>query len=283
MVDAVKLKAGAAKFQLADLDMAKAVAPDGHLDQLTALQTKLQRIQQAYLHTGNRAVIVFEGWDASGKGGTIRRMSAVLDPRGFKVWPIGPPRDHEAERHYLARFWQRVPPQGGISVFDRSWYGRVLVERVEGFASEEEWGRAYDEINHFEQLLADDGARVVKVFLHVTKEEQARRFEARLKEPLKRWKLSYEDFRNRQHWEAYERAIEEMVRKTSTKAAPWNVVPANDKKYARLRCLQLITKALAKGVDLGPPPVDDKVRIEAKAMFGIDPLADGPKDGSNTS
>lgn len=283
MANAVRLKAGAAKFQLADLDMSKAADPDSHLAELTALQTKLQRIQQAYLHSGNRAVIVFEGWDASGKGGTIRRMSAVLDPRGFKVWPIGPPRDHEAERHYLARFWQRVPPQGGISVFDRSWYGRVLVERVEGFASEEEWGRAYDEINHFEQLLADDGARVVKVFLHITKDEQYRRFQARLKEPLKRWKLSYEDFRNRQHWETYEHAIEDMVRKTSTKAAPWNVVPANDKKYARQRCLQLIAKALAKGVDLAPPPIDDKVRIEAEAMFAIDPPADGTEGDSNAS
>lgn len=270
MANAVKLKAGAAKFKLADLNMSKAVAPARHLEELTALQTKLQRIQQAYLHTGNSAVIVFEGWDASGKGGTIRRMSAVLDPRGFKVWPIGPPRDHEAERHYLSRFWQRIPPQGAISVFDRSWYGRVLVERIEGLASEAEWSRAYDEINQFEQQLIDDGARVVKVFLHITKDEQYRRFEARLKEPLKRWKLSYEDFRNRQHWAAYEQAIEEMVRKTSTRAAPWHVVPANDKKYARLRCMQLITKALAKGVDLNPPPLDEMVRVEAKAMFGLD-------------
>jgi polyphosphate kinase 2 (PPK2 family) len=281
MADAGKLKAGAADFSLASLDMSKAADPERHLAELAVLQSKLQRIQQAYLHTGNRAVIVFEGWDASGKGGTIRRMSAVLDPRGFKVWPIGPPRDHEAERHYLARFWQRVPPQGGISVFDRSWYGRVLVERVEGFASEAEWSRAYDEINHFEQLLVDDGARVVKIFLHITKDEQYRRFEARLKEPRKRWKLSYEDFRNRQHWEAYERAIEEMVRKTSTKAAPWNVVPANDKRYARLHCLQLITKSLGKGIELAPPPLDDRVRIEAEAMFAIDPPpADGTKGGS---
>ena len=270
MAHTVKLKSGAADFELAGLDMGKVADHSRYLDELASLQTKLQRVQQAYLHTRNRAVIVFEGWDASGKGGTIRRMSAVLDPRGFKVWPIGPPRDHEAERHYLTRFWQRVPPLGGISVFDRSWYGRVLVERVEGLASMAEWSRAYDEINQFEQQLIDDGTRVVKLFLHITKDEQYRRFESRLKEPLKRWKLSYEDFRNRQHWEAYERAIEEMVRKTSTKIASWHVVPANDKKYARLRCLQIITKALAKGVDLKPPPLDEMVRVEAKALFGID-------------
>ena len=270
MTNAVKLKSGAADFKLAELDMGKVADPARHLADLASLQTKLQRVQQAYLHTGNRAVIVFEGWDASGKGGTIRRMSAVLDPRGFKVWPIGRPRDHEAERHYLTRFWQRVPPHGGISVFDRSWYGRVLVERIEGLASRAEWSRAYDEINQFEQQLIDDGTRIVKLFLHITKDEQYRRFEARLKEPLKRWKLSYEDFRNRQHWTAYEQAIEEMVRKTSTKAAPWHVIPANDKKYARQRCLQLITKALTKGVDLKPPPLDEMVRVEAKALFGLD-------------
>jgi polyphosphate kinase 2 (PPK2 family) len=270
MANAIKLKTGAAKFSLAGLDMSKTADPERHLAELSALQTKLQRIQQSYLHAGHRAIIVFEGWDAAGKGGTIRRMSAVLDPRGFKVWPIGPPRDHEAERHYLTRFWQRVPPSGGISVFDRSWYGRVLVERVECLASEEEWQRAYDEINQFEQQLIDDGTRIIKFFLHITKEEQYRRFESRLKDPLKRWKLSYEDFRNRQHWEAYERAIDEMVRKTSTKVAPWHVVPANDKKYARQHCLQIITKALAKGVDIGPPPLDELVRVEAKALFGVE-------------
>jgi len=270
MPSIIKLKPRDKNFRLATLDMRKSIATERYLSDLEACQVLLQRIQQAYLHTGARAAIVFEGWDAAGKGGAIRRMAAVLDPRGFKVWPIGPPRDQDAERHYLTRFWQRLPPRGGISVFDRSWYGRVLVERIEGLATEEEWVRAYDEINQFERQLMDDGARVVKLFLHITKNEQYKRFEERLQEPLKRWKLSYEDFRNRERWNEYERAIENMVRKTSTKDAPWHVIPANSKKYARLSCLRIITNALAKGVDLEPPPLDDEIKAKAKELFGIE-------------
>lgn len=268
-----KIRLQRQKFRLASVAVGKRIQKNRYFNELAALQLKLQRIQQAYLFTGDSAVIVFEGWDAAGKGGTIRRMSAVLDPRGFKVWPIAAPRRFEKERHYLYRFFERLPPNGGIAVFDRSWYGRVLVERVEGLASEGEWQRAYDEINEFERLMIDDRTRVVKLFLHITQDEQLRRFEQRLRDPLKRWKLSYEDFRNRRNWSQYEQAVEEMVEKTSTVGAPWHVIPANDKKYARIACMRVVTKMLADKVDLSPPPLDERAVDEAKAVLGLDPLA----------
>ncbi len=258
------------KLRLGDVDMDKRLARQPYQDKLNKLQQRLRLIQQSYLFSGNNAVIVFEGWDAAGKGGTIRRMSAVLDPRGFKVWPIAAPRRFEKERHYLFRFWERLPPKGAISVFDRSWYGRVLVERVESLASPAEWRRAYAEINDFEHLLLDDGMRIVKIFLHITPDEQLRRFEERLRDPMKRWKLSYEDFRNRKSWHAHEKAIDDMLAKTSTLAVPWHVIPANDKKYARVQSLKIIGDALANGMELGPMPIDDRVRDEAETVFGLD-------------
>lgn len=252
---------------LASLDMDASIKRADYEVRLKKLQTRLQRIQQAYLYTGDAAAIVFEGWDAAGKGGTIRRMSAVLDPRGFKVWPIAAPRRYHLERHYLTRFWERLPPNGAISVFDRSWYGRVLVERVEALTPEARWRRAYEEINEFERILTADGTRIVKIFLHVTPDVQLRRFEERLRDPMKRWKLSYEDFRNRRHWGEMEDAIEEMVDRTSTKHAPWHLIPANDKKYARITALRLIADRLAKGVDLAPPPLDVRVETAAGEIF----------------
>ena len=260
-------------FRLSKLDMGRHLRRPVYAAKLEALRRRLQTIQQAYLFSGDSAVIVFEGWDAAGKGGTIRRMAAVLDPRGFKVWPIAAPRPYHRERHYLYRFWERLPPNGGISVFDRSWYGRVLVERVEGLTGARDWRRAYDEINDFERLLSDDGTRIVKLFLHITPEEQARRFEERIRDPMKRWKLSYDDFRNRGKWQDYEAAIEEMVRRTSSRTAPWHVVPANDKKWARIECLKIIAKTLARRVDLSPRPLDDKLRAMASEALRLDARA----------
>ncbi|NIA67169.1 polyphosphate kinase [Pelagibius litoralis] len=256
------------KFHLADLDVAAHLRRGPYLRELEELQQLLRQIQQAYLCTGDRGIVVFEGWDAAGKGGTIRRMSAVMDPRGFKVWPIAAPTDVDKVRHYLYRFWERVPPVGAISVFDRSWYGRVLVERVEGFAEKAEWSRAYGEINEFEKMLRDDGARIVKIFLHITADEQLHRFEERLNDPMKRWKLTYEDFRNREKWNDYEKAINEMVRRTSTDTAPWHVISANDKKHARIEALRIITDTLAEGVDLNPRPMDAEAKALARAVFG---------------
>jgi len=258
-------------FHLATVALDKTIERGKYDTALAEQHLLLRKIQQAYLASGDRGIVVFEGWDAAGKGGTIRRMSAVMDPRGFKVWPIAAPTDVDKARHFLYRFWERVPPVGAISVFDRSWYGRVLVERVEGLASKAEWSRAYREINEFERMLADDGARIVKVFLHISPEEQLKRFEQRLHDPLKRWKLTYEDFRNRDRRPDYEQAVEEMVARTSTDLAPWHVLPAEDKKYARIAALRLITDTFAEGVELEAPPMDAEAIALARAVFGALP------------
>ena len=255
---------------LSRLDMNATIDKHDYETRLETIQTTFQKIQQAYLHTGDSAVVVFEGWDAAGKGGTIRRMSSVMDPRGFKVWPIAAPTEQDLKHHYLARFWQRLPGQGEICVFDRSWYGRVLVERVEGFATPAQWGRAYEEINDFERLLTDAGTRIVKLFLYITPDEQLQRFEDRMKDPLKRWKLSYEDFRNRERWDDYLDAANEMIERTSSRSAPWIALPANDKKYARIEALGAIADRLSEGVDLSPLPVDDKLERQYERMLEAD-------------
>ncbi len=256
---------------LADLPLDQSMKRDAYDKKLKKLQLKLTQIQQAYLFGGQSAVIVFEGWDAAGKGGTIRRISAALDPRSFKVWPIGAPRPWYLDRHWLVRFWPMLPPKGAISVFDRSWYGRVLVERVEQLTPPKRWKQAYQEINDFERMLTDHGTRVVKIFFHISPDEQLKRLEERIHDPLKRWKLSYEDFRNRDKWAAYEKSIDEMFAKTSTKDAPWLAIPANDKKYARIAAIEAIVKRLSKGVDLSPPTLDDSVLEAAKEHVELHP------------
>ncbi len=254
---------------LTELDLSPRVGHRDYEAKLSRRQQELKEISLAYRAHGRRAVVVFEGWDAAGKGGIIRRLGWPLDPRGFKVWPIAAPLPDEQGQPYLYRFWRRLPYPGQLVVFDRSWYGRVLVERVEGFASEAEWRRAYAEINDFERLLADDGIRLVKIFLHITPQEQLKRFRARLNDPLKRWKLSPEDLRNRARWPEYETAIEEMFRSTSTVAHPWHAIPANDKKYARLAALGLVVKQLAKGVDLNPGDLDPEFARRAHEVLGL--------------
>lgn len=238
-------------------------------------QEKLVRIQQAYLFTGQRAVVVFEGMDAAGKGGTIRRIAWAMDPRSLKVWPIGAPNEVERRQHYLQRFWSRLPERAQIAVFDRSWYGRVLVERVEGFASGQEWKRAYAEINDFERQMVDDGIRVVKFFLHVSKDEQLRRLEERLRNPLKRWKLSYEDFRNREKWKEYVEAAEDMFARTSTAAAPWHVIGSDDKPAARAAALGILAQRLAVSLDLSDPPLDGRILKAAAHILGKEAVKAG--------
>jgi polyphosphate kinase 2 (PPK2 family) len=228
-------------------------------------------IQQAYLGTSERAIIVLEGWDTAGKGGVVRRLGWALDPRSFKVNPIASPDEHERAQHYLQRFWRRLPEKGQIVAFDRSWYGRVLVERIEGFATEKEWRRAYREINEFERVLIDSGVRLVKLFLHITSDEQMRRFRSRLIDPVKRWKLSYEDFRNRSHWAEYETAIEDMMEETSTKYAPWHLIPANNKPFGRIAAFRIIKERLGKDVSLEPRPIDPGLMREAKQVLGLSP------------
>jgi len=234
---------------------------------LKSLQNNLQLVQQAYLGTAERAVVVLEGWDTAGKGGVVRRLGWALDPRSFKVHPISAPSSRERAQHYLQRFWEKLPQRGEIVVFDRSWYGRVLVERVEELATANEWKRAYREINEFEWTLVADGIRLVKIFLHITPDEQIRRFKDRLTDPRKRWKLSYEDFRNRARWSDYEAAIEKMMGQTSTKRCRWYLVPANNKPYARLAAFRILSDRLGKGVDLEPRPLDHKIAKAAARLF----------------
>jgi AMP-polyphosphate phosphotransferase len=238
---------------------------------LRSLQRRLQQVQQAYLGTPERAMIVLEGWDTAGKGGIVRRLGWALDPRSFRVHPIAAPTSHQKVQHYLQRFWERLPEFGQIVVFDRSWYGRVLVERVEKLATPRQWKRAYREINEFESAIKADGIRLVKIFLHITPEEQVRRFRDRLTNPLKRWKLSYEDFRNRAKWDQYVDAIEQMMAETSSSIAPWYVVPANDKKYARLAALKILVDELGRGVALTPRPLDPAIAKEASRLFDVAP------------
>lgn len=234
---------------------------------LAKRQEEIQHVQQAYLGSHHRAVVVLEGWDTAGKGGFIRRLSWALDPRGLKVYPVSAPTPEERAQHYLQRFWQRLPPDGQIVVFDRSWYGRVLVERVEGFASKPEWKRAYREINEFERTLVDSGTRVVKLFLHITPDVQLKRLQDRMHDPLKRWKLSFDDFRNRARWDDYEVAIADMMDKTSTKRAPWYLIPANNKSFARIAAFHVLAKRLSRGIDLTPGTLDPKLRALVEEMI----------------
>jgi len=187
--------------------------------------------------------VLYEGWDAAGKGGNIRRVTQMLDPRGYEVLPIAAPAGEDKTHHYLYRFWRRLeaPEEKQILIFDRSWYGRVLVERVEGFCTEAEWRRAYREINEFERQLVDFGMILVKFWIHISQDEQLRRFEARKDNPYKAWKLTDEDWRNRKKWGEYEAAVEEMLLKTSTITAPWTVVPGNSKWVARVEALRTLT------------------------------------------
>ncbi len=193
-------------------------------------------------------VIGFEGWDAGGKGGAIRRLTSHLDPRGYQVNPTASPNDIEKVHHYLWRFWNNVPKAGHIAIFDRTWYGRVMVERIEGFCTEAEWKRAYQEINEMEAHMANSGAVVMKFWLHIDKDEQERRFKERMENPAKQWKITDEDWRNREKWDLYEEAVNEMLIRTSTTYAPWIVVEGNDKYYARVKVVRTVVDALEKKI-----------------------------------
>lgn len=229
-------------------DAAFARVPDGEgrdaLEaQLEKLRRRLFRIQQGIWHSKSRAIIAVEGFDAAGKGGAIRMMTEMLDPRGAQVHPIGPPEPGEQERHWLARFWSKLPAPGTIAIFDRTWYGRVLVERVDKLTPKERWKQAYEEINAFERLLVDDCILLVKVFLAVSKGEQLRRFEDRLADPYKQWKISAADVRARKHWDDYVDAVDDLLAWTHTKQAPWSLVPGDDKLVGRSGALLAVTEA----------------------------------------
>ncbi len=238
---------------------------DDYADRLAALQERLGHIQTGHIIHKRRAIIVFEGWDAAGKGGIIKRLTAEWDPRYFEVWPISAPTPEELSHHFLWRFWRRLPAQHNIAVFDRSWYGRVLVERVEGFASEAEWRRGYAEINDFEAQQAETGATLIKLFVHVTQETQDKRLRERIESPWKRWKTGLDDYRNRARRADYLDAMHEMFARTNTEIAPWVVIDGNDKKAARIAALTAIVEALEARVPMEPPALDPAVEAAALA------------------
>lgn len=242
---------------------------EGDFDKaLLKLQKRLEKIQVAHIVHKRRSVVMFEGWDAAGKGGIIKRMTALLDPRYFQVWPIGAPTQDELGRHFLWRFWTKLPADRHISIYDRSWYGRVLVERVEGFCSKSDWTRAYDEINDFEAQQVDSGTAIIKLFVHITQEEQHRQLAQRLDDPFKRWKTGTEDYRNRAQRPAYLDAIKDMLKRTDTRDAPWTVIDGNDRKSARIAALTHIADCLEKHVKMDMPEADPEVVALAKDAFG---------------
>lgn len=237
---------------LSTVDLTQTIDSEEYSRLLVKYQVALFNLGYQVYTQQRPVVVVFEGWDAAGKGGAIRRLTEKLDPRGFVVYPIAAPSGEDATRHYLYRFWRRLPEAGQIAIFDRSWYGRVMVERIEGFCSEAEWKRAYREINQFERQLVDFGIILFKFWLHISSEEQFRRFEARANDRLRNWKLTDEDWRNRQKSDQYEEAINEMLLKTSTATAPWTVVEGDSKTFARIKILKTVVDKLSDELNYDP-------------------------------
>ena len=235
--------------KLADVDLSVSIDRDDYKKELDSLQEKIARLHNIIYRKRIPFIICYEGWDAAGKGGNIRRLAYPLDPRGFDVYPIASPEPHEKARHYLWRFWTRLPRSGHFAIFDRTWYGRVMVERIEGFCEESDWQRAYNEMNEFEADLHDWGAVILKFWIHIDQQTQLERFTARQETPEKQWKITEEDWRNREKWPQYEEAVNEMLQKTSTEYAPWYIIESNDKLYARIKVLRIVAEAMEKAVE----------------------------------
>ena len=226
----------------------KTLDEEKYKKELKELQAKLGQLHNRLYRKRVPVIIAYEGWDAAGKGGNIKRLTGALDPRGFEVHPIASPEPHEKARHYLWRFWTRLPKDGHIAIFDRTWYGRVMVARLEGFCSENDWQRAYYEMNEFEQELHNWGAVILKFWVQIDKDTQLARFTERQNTPSKQWKITDEDWRNREKWDLYEQAVDEMLQKTSTTYAPWHILESVDKKYARIKALHIVIDALEKAL-----------------------------------
>lgn len=244
----IRLEGGPIPDLLSKVDLSKSIPHDVYHQKLDALQENIMRLQYKIYNKGVPVAIVFEGPDAAGKGGCIKRLTECMDPRGYQVNPSGPPNDVEKTHHYLWRYWNNFPAEGNIAIFDRSWYGRVLVERVEGFCTPRDWMRAYEEINETERQLAEFGTVIVKFWLQVDMAEQLRRFEHRETDPFKTYKLTDEDWRNRDKWDKYTKAANEMFYRTDTAYAPWTIVEANDKLYARIKVIETVIAAMEKNV-----------------------------------
>ena len=226
------------------VDVSLTMTKEDYKKRLSVLQKELTRLQNEMYLKRIPVVVALEGWDAAGKGGAIKRLTEPLDPRGYEVVPTAAPNDIEKAHHYLWRFWRAMPKDGHMTIFARTWYGRVMVERIEGFCSQAEWRRAYREINQMEQNLTDHGVIVLKFWLQIDKDEQERRFNERMEDPEKQWKITDEDWRNREKWDAYVKAVDEMILRTSTTYAPWTIVEADSKYYARIKILETVVRAL---------------------------------------
>ena len=237
------------RISLDGLDQSKSLDQEDYKKQLKQYQLELLNMQLQLREKKNSVILVMEGPDAAGKGGAIKRVGERLDPRLVRVYSIVKPTIEEYGHHYMWRFWNKLPARGEMAIFDRSWYGRVLVERVEAFCSEEEWKRAFREINEFERSLSDSGAIFIKLFLHISKDEQLGRFKRREADPYKHWKISDEDWRNRRHWNEHIEAAEDMFEKTNTEQAPWTVIPANFKWYARVKTLKTVCERISKALE----------------------------------
>lgn len=250
---------------LETLDLSRSLPRDQYVLEITRRQIQLRELSWQVYVQKRPVMVAFEGWDAAGKGGVIKRITEKIDPRGYVVYPISAPQGEEKNRHYLYRFWRRLPERGQIAIFDRTWYGRVLVERVEGFAEEAAWKRAFKEINSFERQLRDFGTIVAKFWIHISPDEQLRRFEERRRIGYKSWKLTEEDWRNREKWEMYQEAVEEMLVKTSTQTAPWQLVEGNDKYWARVQTLGRLVEILSRELDYVPNDPLKQLRSRAKS------------------
>ncbi|MFZ4483019.1 MAG: polyphosphate kinase 2 family protein [Chthoniobacterales bacterium] len=237
--------------RLSDLDQTKSYTMERYREKMKEGHLRLLQLQHALKDTKRSVLIVVEGPDAAGKGGAIKRLVERLDPRHLRVYSTIKPTSEEYAHHYFWRFWSKLPSRGEIAIFDRSWYGRVLVERVEGFCTRTEWKRAYAEINEFERMLHDDGVIIVKLWLHISKQEQMTRFKKRAEDPLKHWKITDEDWRNRHRWNDYIKSAEQMFAETSPAFAPWQVIPANYKWYARVKVLKTVGDSLEAGLGVG--------------------------------
>lgn len=230
--------------KLSDIDLNRSISQKEYKEKLEVLQERLKKLHNVLYRKKIPVILAYEGWDAAGKGGNIKRIASALDPRGYEVHPIASPEPHEKNRHFLWRFWNRLPKSGHVAIFDRTWYGRVMVERLEGFCSENDWKRAYNEINEFEKELDDWGAIIVKFWVQIDKDTQLERFTLRQNTPDKQWKITDEDWRNREKWDLYENAVDEMLQKTNTSYAPWTILESNDKKYARIKALETVIAAI---------------------------------------
>ncbi|HQU82510.1 MAG TPA: polyphosphate:AMP phosphotransferase [Pyrinomonadaceae bacterium] len=245
---AKKIKSDDSYTLLDTLDLTQTLDEEKYKKQLEKYQGKLNKLYRKAKAKNRSAILVFEGWDAAGKGGIIRRITPAMDARDYQIIPIAAPTEEERAQHYLWRFWRHIPRDGRVTIFDRSWYGRVLVERVEGFAREDEWKRAYSEIVNFEEKLCKHGIILLKFWVHISQEEQLNRFELRQNTPYKHYKITEEDFRNREKWHDYEIAANEMVERTATEFAPWHLIEANDKKFARIKVLKTFCELLKKSL-----------------------------------